>query len=189
MIDNLLDYAIIYYNLHFKNMGLKNIRIKIYEIRDFNKAVDRIMDNFRGVKISFDIENRILLNELNDRWLTSEMLEKLKNRQDMLENLLSDLFQRQQEKKDDSLNSIVLLFTIISLFDVFAVFFDILTQGLLIDWIAQLFILISGTLSLGMLIILYVRLAEKNLIRFCLIIDSQIPLPRVNHLGKISSLI
>ncbi|MCP4760164.1 MAG: hypothetical protein GY870_00185 [archaeon] len=162
MIDNLLNYAITYYNLHFKNMRLKDIRFKIYEIRDFNKAVDRIMDNFRGVKISFDTENRILLDELNDRWLTSEMLEKLKDRQEMLENLLSDLFQRQQEKKDDSLNSIVMLFTIISLFDVFSVFFDILTQGMAINWIAQLLILISGTLSLGMLIILYVRLAEKN---------------------------
>ncbi|MHA1475402.1 MAG: hypothetical protein ACTSRX_06765 [Promethearchaeota archaeon] len=162
MIDDLLNYAITYFNLHSKNMRLKDIRFKIYEIRDFNKAVDRIMNNFRGVKISFDTENRILLDELNNRWLTSEMLEKLKDRQEMLENLLSDLFQRQQEKKDDSLNSIVMLFTIISLFDVFSVFFDILTQGLAINWIAQLFILISGTLSLGMLIILYVRLAERN---------------------------
>ena len=143
-------------------MRVKDIRVKIYEIRDFNKAVDRIMDNFRGVKISFDTENRILLDELNNRWLTSEMLEKLKNRQEMLENLLSDLFQRQQEKKDDSLNSIVMLFTIISLFEVFSVVFDILTQGMVINWIAQLFILISGTLTLGMLIILYVRLAERN---------------------------
>ena len=125
MMDNLMNYSITYYNLKFKGMRLKQIKQKIYDIRDFNKAVDRVMDNFRGVKISFDTETRLLLQELNDRWLTDDMLEKLQERQDVLEDLLDDLFQRQQEKKDDSLNSIVMLFTIISLFDVFSVFFDI----------------------------------------------------------------
>ncbi|MHA1728170.1 MAG: hypothetical protein ACTSWY_05510 [Promethearchaeota archaeon] len=162
MMDNLMNYSITYYNLQFKGMRLKQIRQKIYDIRDFNKAVDRVMDSFRGVKISFDTETRSLLKELNDRWLTDDMFDKLNERQDALEDLLNDLFQRQQEKKDDSLNAIVMLFTIISLFDVFGVFFDILTQGFIINWIAQLLVLISGTLSLGMLIILYVRLSEKK---------------------------
>jgi hypothetical protein len=120
------------------------------------------LDNFRDVKITFDTEKRNLLRELNDRWLTEEMYDVMDGKLDMIEDTLEDLYQRQKEKKDDSLNKIVMAFTIISLVDVFGALFDIFSTDVYLSTIFQIIVLITGVLGLGMLILLYLRLAERK---------------------------
>jgi hypothetical protein len=162
LLDDIVDNAITWFNLHIDELDLKSIKRNIYEIRDFNLTVKRILDNFRDVKITFDTEKRNLLKELNDRWLTSDMYEVLEGKLEMIEDTLEDLFQRQKEKKDDSLNKIVLAFTIISLVDVFSALFEIFSTDIYLSTILQIIVLITGVMGLGVLILLYLRLAEKK---------------------------
>lgn len=159
---DLSDYAINWFYINVKKLDLKKIKKIIYNIRDFDVAMNRILDNFTGVNITFDTEKRVLLNELNERWLTEEMREKLNERLKMIDELLEDLFQRQKEKRDESLNKIFLIFTLISLIDIFATFFDVLTPDVILSTIAQILVLLSGTIGLGLLIIYYLKLAEKR---------------------------
>ncbi len=162
ILINLVDYAVVWFNFHFKEMKLKRIKRAIYNIREFNRSINRVLDTFSGIKITFDTEKRNLLQELNDRWHTSEIFEKLQEKLNMIENFLQDLFQRQKEKVDDSINAIVLLFTIISLVDIFGTIFDILTLDLALSAILQLIVLITGTIGLGLIIIFYLKMSEKR---------------------------
>jgi len=161
LID-LADYASTWFQLHYKQMSIKKIKRSINKIRDFNIAVKKIIDDLRGVKITYDTEKRKLLRELNDRWLTGEMHEKFKEKMDSIDSLLDDLYVRQTEKRDQSLNTIVLMFTIISLIEIFGVVFDVITPDIAVSSILKIIILVAGTASLGILILMYLRLAEKS---------------------------
>ncbi|MBD3194198.1 MAG: hypothetical protein GF317_04030 [Candidatus Lokiarchaeota archaeon] len=162
VLDEIMDTTITWFNLNIEDLDLKTIKTNIYDIRDFNLAIKRIIDNFRNVKITFDTEKRNLLRELHERWKTEELYENLDIKLDMIEDTLEDLYQRQKEKKDDSLNTIVLAFTIISLVDVFSAIFDIISTDVVLTSIFQIIVLISGVVALGLLIILYLRLSERK---------------------------
>jgi len=161
LID-LADYASTWFQLHYKKMSIKKIKRSINKIRDFNIAIKKILDDLRGVKITYDTEKRKLLRELNNRWLTDEMIDKFKEKMDSINSLLDDLYVRQTEKRDQSLNTIVLMFTIISLIEIFGTVFDVFTPDIAISAILKIIILVTGTASLGILILLYLRFAEKT---------------------------
>ena len=84
LID-LVDYASTWFQLHYKSMSIKKIKKSINKIRDFHIAVKKLLDDLRGVKITYDTEKRKLLRELKSRWLTDEMLDKLKEKMDSID--------------------------------------------------------------------------------------------------------
>ena len=162
VLTDIVDFAIANFNRHHKDMQMKDLQTAIDEIRNFENAIDRILDYFRGVKITFDTEKRLLLRELHERWLTDQMLEKLQGRVKLIEEVLNELYQRQKEQRDESLNTIALLFTIVGIIEVFAVVFDILSSSYEINPILELIIIGTGTLIMALLIIIYIRYAERG---------------------------
>ena len=119
------------------------------------------MHSTRGVKITFDTENRLLLKELNRRWLTSDMINELTKRLDRIRELLDQLYQRQKGQQDESLNRIVLLFTILGIAEVFGVIFAIL-QVYNISPLIQLVVLAIGTIILATSVVMYFRYVQKG---------------------------
>jgi len=121
----------------------------------------RVLEYTRGVKITFDTENRLLLKELNRRWLTSDMINELTKRLDRIRELLDQLYQRQKGQQDESLNRIVLLFTILGIAEVFGVIFAIL-QVYNISPLIQLVVLAIGTIILATSVVMYFRYVQKG---------------------------
>ncbi|MFX1535815.1 MAG: hypothetical protein ACFFDI_16495 [Promethearchaeota archaeon] len=162
VLTDIVVYALASFNKLYKTMHMKDISNAITEIRNFENAIDRMLVYFRGVKITFDTENRVLLKELHDRWLTDQMLETLQSRLRLSEELLDQLHQRQKEQREESLNTIVLLFTIIGIVDIFGVIFDVLNLSAFLDPVFQFIILVLGTLTLALIIVLYLQYAQRG---------------------------
>jgi len=162
VLTDIVDFAIASFNRHHKDMQMKELQTAIDEIRNFENAIDSILDYFRGVKITFDTEKRLLLRELHERWLTDQMLEKLQERVKLIQEVLNELYQRQKEQRDESLNTIALLFTIVGIIEVFAVVFDILSSSYEINPILELIIIGTGTLIMALLILIYIRYSERG---------------------------
>lgn len=163
ILTELIDHMIAWFNVKFKDLELEEIKQKIYSIRDFNVGVNRMLDAFSYIeKVGIvDTEKRALLLALNDRWNTTEMYNKLIERSKMLDSLLQDYYQRLKEKRDESLNIIVLLFTIMNLIEIFGTIFSILSTDIILSSIIQIIILITGTISIGLMIIIYLKLSGK----------------------------
>ena len=130
-------------------------------MREFENGIYRVLEYTRGVKITFDTENRLLLKELNRRWLTSDMINELTKRLDRIRELLDQLYQRQKGQQDESLNRIVLLFTILGIAEVFGVIFAIL-QVYNISPLIQLVVLAIGTIILATSVVMYFRYVQKG---------------------------
>lgn len=131
------------------------------EMREFENGIYRVLEYTRGVKITFDTENRLLLKELNRRWLTGDMIHELTKRLDRIRESLDQLYQRQKGQQDESLNRIVLLFTILGIAEVFGVIFAIL-QVYDISPLIQLVVLGIGTIILATSVIMYFRYVQKG---------------------------
>ena len=54
VLADIVTFTIASYNQHYNQMELKEIRSAISEIRRFDNAVDRLITDYRGVKITFD---------------------------------------------------------------------------------------------------------------------------------------
>ena len=130
-------------------------------MREFENGIYRVLEYTRGVKITFDTENRLLLKELNRRWLTGDMIHELTKRLDRIRESLDQLYQRQKGQQDESLNRIVLLFTILGIAEVFGVIFAIL-QVYDISPLIQLVVLGIGTIILATSVIMYFRFVQKG---------------------------
>ncbi len=130
-------------------------------MREFENGIYRVLEYTRGVKITFDTENRLLLKELNRRWLTGDMIHELTKRLDRIRESLDQLYQRQKGQQDESLNRIVLLFTILGIAEVFGVIFAIL-QVYDISPLIQLVVLGIGTIILATSVIMYFRYVQKG---------------------------
>ena len=89
------------------------------------------------------------------------MYNQLHKKSKMLDSLLQDYYQRLKEKRDESLNIIVLLFTIMNLIEIFGTIFSILSTDIILSSIIQIIILITGTISIGLMIIIYLKLSGK----------------------------
>jgi hypothetical protein len=124
--------------------------------------MDRLLGHYRGVKITFDTEKRILLRELHERWLTESMLENLLSDLQRIEELLDQLYQRQKEQREESLNTIALLFTIVGIIEILALFIDIVNPDFQFSSIAQIILIVTGTLVMAVLISLYLRIAGRG---------------------------
>ena len=161
ILTDIVDVALVSFNRQYKTMRLSAIQRAMDNIRQFENGVHRVLDYARGVKITFDTENRHLLKELHKRWLTEQMVEKLRDRLEVIQDYLEQLYQRQKRQRDESLNKIVLLFTILGIAEVFGVIFAIL-QAYRISPIAQLATLGMGTIVLTLTMIMYLRYAEKG---------------------------
>jgi len=163
MLIKLIDRMIVVFNVKFKDLEFDKIKEFRYTFRDFNVGVNRMLDMFSYIeRIGLvDTEKRALLLALNDRWNTPEMYNKLYERSKMLDSLLQDYYQRLKEKRDESLNTIVLLFTMMNLIEIFGTIFSILSTDLILSSIIQIIILITGTMSIGLMISLYFKLSRK----------------------------
>ena len=118
------------------------------------------MDSYRGVKITFDTEKRILLRELNERWLTPEMYDKLQEKMTLIEELLDDLYNRQKERREEALNTIVLLFTILSVIEIITIFVELFRPSL--TPLSIVLIVLAGTTIIGTAILFYMRFSGRR---------------------------
>jgi hypothetical protein len=143
-------------------MEFDELQEAIDEIRLFNNGIDRILSYYSGVKITFDTEKRILLQELHERWLTEQMLENLHADLERIEELLDHLHERQKETREESLNTIALLFTIVGIVEILALGFDILSPVVTFHPFVQLLLIAVGTLLIAFAITLYLRMAGRN---------------------------
>jgi hypothetical protein len=160
VLADLIEITIASFQEHYAVMDMKKIDRAIAKIREFNIAIDRVLSYFEGVRITFDTEKRILLKELHDRWLTNEMFDKLEQRMTLIEELLADLYNRKKENRDESLNTIVLLFTIFSATEIIALFFDVLAVP--IPHIVNFLLIIGGTFIVGLGIVFYLRFSGRE---------------------------
>jgi len=160
ILADLVDVTTASFHEFFGKLKPRELKKAIYEIREFSNAIDRILDYYKGVKITFDTEKRILLKELNGRWLTSEMYEKLQEKLIQIEELLEDLFNRQKERREEALNTIALLFTITSVIEIIALIIEIFNPNLT-PWSIVL-IIAAGTSVIAIAILFYIRLAGRE---------------------------
>ena len=162
ILRDIVSFTISTFHRHQQEMGMNEIQEAIDEIRNFRNGMDRILADYKGVKITFDTEKRVLLRELHARWLTNSILESLQNDMQSVEDLLDQLYQRQKEQREESLNVIALLFTIVGVIEVFALVIDILQLPILENPFAQLGLIGIGTLITALLISLYLSRAGRG---------------------------
>ena len=90
------------------------------------------------------------------------MLESLLASLERMQNLLDQLYQRQKEQQEESLNTIALLFTILGITDVLAIFFDIISPDINFPPLIQFMTLIIGTLVMAFFIKVYLGYASRG---------------------------
>ncbi|MHA2423457.1 MAG: hypothetical protein ACXAEF_01635 [Candidatus Thorarchaeota archaeon] len=162
VLKDIITYAIASFNYLYETMSIEDLKSSIDELRSFKNGMDRILSQYRGVKITFDTEKRILLDELHDRWQTEGMLENLLSDLQRIEELLDQLYQRQKEQREESLNTIALLFTIVGIIEIIALFIDIVSPDIDFPPIAQLLLIMLGTIVMAVLISLYLRISGRR---------------------------
>jgi hypothetical protein len=162
ILKDIVTFAISSFNRHYHVMGFEELQEAIDEIRLFSNGIDRILSYYSGVKITFDTEKRILLKELHERWLTENMLENLHADLERIEELLNQLHERQKETREESLNTIALLFTIVGIVEILALGLDVLAPIVTFHPFIQLLLIATGTLLIAFVISLYLRLAGRN---------------------------
>jgi hypothetical protein len=161
-MKDVVTFTIASFNRHYESMKISDLQEAIDEIRSFRNGMDRILSNYRGVKITFDTEKRVLLRELHERWLTNSMLENLLADLERIEELLDQLHQRQKETREESLNTIALLFTIVGIVEIITIGIDVLDPILYLHPIVQLLIIAGGTIFMAAIILLYLRISEQS---------------------------
>jgi len=162
VMKDVVTFTIASFNRHYESMKITDLQGAIDEIRAFRNGMDRILSNYRGVKITFDTEKRVLLRELHERWLTNSMLENLLADLERIEQLLDQLHQRQKETREESLNTIALLFTIVGIVEIIAIGIDVIDPLIFLHPIVQLLIIAGGTIFMAAIILLYLRISEKS---------------------------
>ncbi|MFQ5819568.1 MAG: hypothetical protein ACE5I5_06245 [Candidatus Heimdallarchaeota archaeon] len=162
VLTDLVTFASTSFNRHYRRMTIEELQKAIHEIRTFENAIDRMLADYRDIKITFDTEKRVLLKELHQLWLTNEVLENLYATLARMKELLDQLYQRQKEKREEALNTIALLFTIIGIVEVFGLAFDIINPTYSLLPIVQFAILAFGTLAMALIITLYLRYAGRG---------------------------
>jgi hypothetical protein len=162
ILRDIVTFSISSFHRHQREMGMNQLQEAIDEIRNFRNGMERILSDYKGVKITFDTEKRVLLKELHARWLTNSLLEALQNDMISIEELLDQLYQRQKEQREESLNVIALLFTIVGVIEVFALVIDILQLEILSNAFIQLSVIGIGTLITALLISLYLSRAGRG---------------------------
>ena len=90
------------------------------------------------------------------------MLDNLKADLEKIEEILEQLYDRQKETREESLNTIALLFTIVGIVEVIALGIDTLSPVLSLHPIVQLIIIAGGTVMVAVLILLYLRISGRN---------------------------
>jgi hypothetical protein len=160
ILADLVDITHASFHDHYGKMRTKELSKRIDKIHVFKRALSRILDYYQGVKITFDTEKRILLKELNERWLTQNMYDKLLLRLNEIEALLEDLYDKEKERREEALNIIALLFTIISIVDIIAVIIDIINPSL--GPLSIILIILGITFIVVLAIILFLKFGKRN---------------------------
>ncbi|MFX0099233.1 MAG: hypothetical protein ACFFCS_06590 [Candidatus Hodarchaeota archaeon] len=161
VLSDIVDYSLLSFNNLYSKMKIDKIQKSINMIRDFRNAIERILSDFRGIKITFDTEKRMLLNELHDRWLTQKLVDRLDYEMQRIEEFLDQLYQRQKEQREESLNTIALLFTILGAIEVIDLFMGVFSDNFNISLPLQLVILSLGTFLVALSIVIYLRGSTK----------------------------
>ncbi|MBD3187543.1 hypothetical protein GF325_11980 [Candidatus Bathyarchaeota archaeon] len=162
VLSDILHYSVLSFNRLFSKMNIQRLQKTITMIRGFRNAIERILADFRGIKITFDTEKRILLDELHDRWLTSKLMDRLDYCMQQIEDFLEELYQRQKEQREESLNVIALLFTILGAIEVIDLFIGVFEPQIAITTTIKVIILIVGTVAVAMMIMAYLRLSTRG---------------------------
>ena len=90
------------------------------------------------------------------------MLENLLVDMQRIEELLDQLYERQKEQREESLNTIALLFTIVGIIEILAIFIEILAPQISIPPFLQIVLIGIGTTIMAVLIVLYLRIAGRS---------------------------
>jgi len=162
VLKDIVSFSIASFNRLYETLSTDELKQSIDELRSFRNGIDRILSYYKGVKITFDTEKRILLRELHERWLTNSMLENLLVDMQRIEELLDQLYERQKEQREESLNTIALLFTIVGIIEILAIFIDILAPEISIPPFLQIVLIGIGTTIMAVLIVLYLRIAGRS---------------------------
>ncbi|TFG08204.1 hypothetical protein EU538_07560 [Candidatus Thorarchaeota archaeon] len=162
VLKDVVRYSISSFSRHHDSMDIDVLQDAISEVRSFSNGVNRLLSDYRGIKITFDTEKRVLLSELHERWLTQSLLDGLLADLERIEDLLDQLYQRQKEQREESLNTIALLFTVVGIVEVIALVIDTLSPVVEISPYIQLSLIATGTLSMAVLISLYLRYASRG---------------------------
>jgi len=162
VLKDIVSFSIASFNRLYETLSTDELKQSIDELRSFRNGIDRILSYYKGVKITFDTEKRILLRELHERWLTNNMLENLLVDMQRIEELLDQLYERQKEQREESLNTIALLFTIVGIIEILAIFIDILAPEISIPPFLQIVLIGIGTTIMAVLIVLYLRIAGRS---------------------------
>ncbi|TFF91699.1 hypothetical protein EU545_03205 [Candidatus Thorarchaeota archaeon] len=162
VLKDVVRYTISSFSRHHDSMDMAVLQEAIAEVRSFSNGVNRLLSDYQGIKITFDTEKRVLLSELHERWLTQSLLEGLLEDLGSIEDLLDQLYQRQKEQREESLNTIALLFTVVGIVEVIALVLDTLTPVITISPYLQLLLIATGTLGMAVVISLYLRYASRG---------------------------
>ena len=161
VLSDIVDYSLLSFNKLYSKMRIERVQKSINKIRDFRNAIERILSDFRGIKITFDTEKRILLKELHDRWLTQKLVDRLDYELTRIEEFLDQLYQRQKEQREESLNTIALLFTILGAIEVIDLFLGVFESSFPVSLVLKLLVLVLGTLVVAFSIIIYLKGSTK----------------------------
>ncbi len=162
VLKDVVRYSISSFGRHHDSMDIGVLQNAITEVRSFNNGVNRLLSDHRGIRITFDTEKRVLLSELHNRWLTRSLMDGLLEDLEKIEDLLDQLYQRQKEQREESLNTIALLFTVIGIVEVIALVLDTLSPVVSISPYVQLSLIAIGTLSMAVVISLYLRYTSRG---------------------------
>lgn len=125
ILEDFVDLMIVVFGKRTTGLSMRQLRQLIRKIKTFDIGFSRIMDYYTGLKITFDTEMRVLLLELNERWLTNMRISKIYQRLKDLEKLLDDFSQQRKDRQDDNLNKVVLFLAVVSTIEVYVSIFDI----------------------------------------------------------------
>ena len=78
----------------------------------------------------------------------------------LIEELLGELYNRQKERREEALNVIALLFTILSVIEIIVIFVELFGPGLTPLSIAL--IVLAGTTIIGTAILFYLRFSGRR---------------------------
>lgn len=162
VLKDVVRYSIGSFSRHHESMDMNVLQNAISEVRSFSNGVNRLLSDYRGIRITFDTEKRVLLSELHRRWLTESLMDGLLEDLERIEGLLDQLYQRQKEQREESLNTIALLFTVIGIVEVIAIVLDTLSPVVAISPYVHLSLLAAGTLSMAVIISLYLRYTSRG---------------------------
>ncbi|SDN89154.1 hypothetical protein [Alkalicoccus daliensis] len=136
---------------------IKKLKSDILTIRYFNRYVDQILDNASSIKVTFDTEKRNLLKELNSRWQIAEIIENIKQKMLLVEELLDFLYYRQKEHREEKLSTVLFCMAVLSISQIIAILIDYSQDIFQYESLTKIILLCNGVFITILTILIFFR--------------------------------